>query len=112
MALELAAARAQCWLAQPVNDAPMQARQALQALWPLLLPEADLQRVNLLPMWVLVVAWRTLLATGDAQAAAVLRTAGATLARRAEQIPDPRVRSDFMAMAEHRAVADGLASQR
>jgi hypothetical protein len=61
--------------------------------------------MSLLPLWVPLVAWRALAAVADPRAEVVLSAARRELQRRSECIPDARSRRDFLAVAEHQALA-------
>lgn len=104
LALEVQVAQAEAQLARSGAAAAPQAVVQLSPALPLLL-DASAQAAAGLPMWVPLVAWRALAAAQDARADAVLAAARHELQRRSARIPDARSRRDFLAVAEHQALA-------
>ena len=106
--LDLQAVQADLTLCDAAQPEPERARAALAALegvLPRLLAPAATD--SALPMPLYLTGWRVLLAAGDARAAALLARARSELSARAARIPDPAVRRDFLAVAEHRSLLAG-----
>jgi class 3 adenylate cyclase/predicted ATPase len=103
--LEVDAAQAELHLAEGGAGAGESALARLARVVPLVQHAESSPAAWLLPMWVVLAVVRALVAVADARAEAVLQAARAELQRRSQRIPDARSRSDFLAVAEHRALA-------
>ncbi len=112
LALEVAAAQAQLALDDPGGEAgATQARDRMGRVLSVLLAEpvpASAEAAAPRPMALYVAAWRVLQACGDARAHAVRAEGCAQLQARSLRIPDAAARRDFLAIAEHRALLDGV----
>ncbi|MBL8329241.1 MAG: tetratricopeptide repeat protein [Rubrivivax sp.] len=104
---------AQAW--QQLPDEPAAALEHIDRILPrLMLPAATLEgpaaheaQTQPLPMGLYTSTWQMLHRLADPRAAALLSRAREELERRCEPLTDPRLRADFLAMAEHRALLDG-----
>jgi len=105
LALEVDAALAELRLAEHGAGGAMSALDLLAWAVRPLCDGGAAKAASLLPMWVVLVVVRALAAAADARADEALAAARHELQRRCERIPDARSRSDFLAVAEHRALA-------
>jgi len=105
-ALEVQTALAELALARGGADAPARALAHLAAVLPVLLDTASNVATSL-PLAVYRIALRVLAACGDARAAPLRERARRELQARSERIADAAVRRDYLAVAEHRAIAEG-----
>lgn len=107
-ALEVHGALAQLALARGGDEWHRQALAHLSGLLPVLLPPTPTANPPFLPMGLYLVAHRALVACKDPRADTLMARARLELQTRSERIPDATLRRDYLALAEHRAIAQGV----